>query len=108
MGDDAAGKRLVRVSTKVEVRPEGFRYLREVVLRRLDRRETTRALDSILAGRKPSLRQQRCRVAILRGPSRMERLRHGAEHLAKSGCLRGCQTQRPDHFLDREPQQFSD
>ena len=82
MVDDAAGKRLVGVAAQVEVGPEAFRDLREIVFRRLDRGETSRAFDSIFAGGKPGLRQQCRRVAVLRGPAWMERLRHGSEHLA--------------------------
>ena len=108
MVDDAARERLVGVDAQIEVVAEAGRDLRQVVRRRLHRREPARPLDAVLAGGESFLREQRRRVAVLRGAPGMKRLAHRAEHLAQPGGLRRGEADRPDHLLHRQAHQPAD
>ena len=105
---DAARVGLVGVGAQVEIDAEPCRDLREVVGRRLDRREAARTFDAVHARREAFLGEQRRGVAVLCRTSGVERLRHRAEHLAQTRGLCRRQPDGPDHFLHRQFHQPAD
>jgi len=76
MVDDAARERFIGVAAKVKVDAEVRGHLRQVVLRGLHRRKSTRTFDAVLTGGKTGLGEDGGGVAVLRRPTGVKRLAH--------------------------------
>ena len=105
---NSAWKWFIGVGAQIEVDAQSCRDLGQIVLRRLHRRKASWTFQTMYTRREPGLREQRRGVAILRRAARMQRLRHGPEHLAQSRRLRGREPDGPNHLLLRQADQLAD